>query len=101
MLWTLLAALGVIAVRMVTAFRLREMKSKLEATVPEIETLHRQVIKAEKANKKNTSQAEGLQGRLTHLKDVIHSLETVIRRPSEHDMGQERARVNQEPDAEE
>lgn len=101
MLWTILAALGVIAVRVVTAFRLREMKGKLEATVPEIEALHRQVIKAEKANKNNTSQAESLQGRLTHLKDVIHSLEAVIRRPSENPMVQERARINQELDAEE
>lgn len=99
--WTLLAALGVIAVRMVTAFRLREMKGKFDATVPEVESLHRQVLKAEKANKKKISQAEGLQARLTHLKDVIHSLETVIRRPSKNIVGLERARVNQELDAEE
>jgi hypothetical protein len=96
MLWTILAALGVIAVRALTVYRLREMKAGYEAKKPELEALQRKVLKAEKANKTHVQEVESQNERLGHLKDVIRNLEITIRRPAVDKGPNERTQVAEE-----
>lgn len=93
LLWTVLAALCVIGTRIVTSYRLRDLKIKLKSTMPKVDKLRQETAAVQDENEAHKATLENMQTRLSHLKDVINGLESAIRKPSAGTEADERMQV--------
>jgi len=101
MIWTILAALAVLATKFVTALRLKDLKAKLEAVQPDIEELRQKVAEAEDEVADLRMREEATETKLTHLKGVVQYLETSAKAPAEQPYVDEREQVLQATSLEE
>lgn len=101
MLWTILAALAVLATKFVTALRLKDLKAKLEGIQPDIEELRTKVAEAEDELGDLRIREEATETKLTHLKGVVQYLETSAKAPKSQPYMDEREQILQATSLEE
>ena len=82
MIWTLLAIAAVIATKLVTSLRLKDMKAKLETIQPDIDELRTKVAESEDEFEGLRMKEDATQTRVTHLKGVVVHLETQVKAPA-------------------
>ncbi|MFH1566643.1 MAG: hypothetical protein ABIL09_01490, partial [Gemmatimonadota bacterium] len=95
MIWTMLAALAVLATKFVTALRLKDMKAKLEGIQPYIEEIKAKVAQAEDEFADLKMREESTRNKMTHLRSVVQFLETTAKSPSPQTYTDEREQVLQ------
>ena len=83
MIWTILAALAVVATKFVTSMRLKDLKAKLVAIEPQINELRGKLLGSEdefeglKLNEEaTTTRLDALKGVVQHLEDQVKAAPT-------------------------
>jgi predicted nucleic acid-binding Zn-ribbon protein len=92
MIWTILSFLCVLGTKLATSLRLKDLRAQLEKTQPRIDELRTQLATTEDEAESLRLKEQGLQQRLTHLKDVVRGLESNLKGPDDA-MAQERLQV--------
>lgn len=95
MIWTIFAALAVLATKFITAMRLKDLKAKFEAIQPHIEELRQKVAEAEDELAGLRMREEATQTKLTHMKGVVQYLETSAKAPANQPYMDEREQILQ------
>ena len=95
MIWTIFAALAVVATKLATALRLKDLKAKFEAIQPAIEELRQKVAAAEDELAGLRVREVAAQTKLTHMKGVVQYLETSAKAPANQPYVDEREQVLQ------
>jgi len=93
MIWTIFAALAVLATKFVTALRLKDLKAKFEAIQPHIDELRQKVAEAEDELANLRMREEATQTKLTHMKGVVQYLESSAKAPVNQPYVDERQQV--------
>ncbi len=83
------------ATKFVTAFRLKDLKAKLEAIQPDIDELRTKVAEAEDEYEGLKMKEEATTTRLAHVRGVVNYLENQVKGPSNDGMPDERQQVLQ------
>lgn len=100
MIWTILAAMAVLATKFVTALRLKDLKAKLEAIQPHIDEMKGKVAEAEDEYEGLKLKEEHTTTRLTHLKGVVQYLENQVKQaPADSNAPDERGQILQAAEA--
>ena len=96
MIWTIAAVLAVLATKLVTALRLKDLKAKLEDIQPGIDALRTQLATSEDEFEGLRMKEEASQSRLTHLKGVVVYLENQVKSaPADANRPDERGQILQ------
>ena len=100
MIWTILAVAAVVATKLVTALRLKDLKKKLESIKPDIDELRYMVAESEDEFESLRLKEEASESLVTHLKGVVQHLENQMKSPpaSAGDMD-EREAITQEAES--
>ena len=98
MIWTILAFLGVLGTKFITAMRLKGLKAKLEAIQPRIDEVRSQLREVEEEYETLKLSVEDRESRLTHLQDAVRNLEDSLKRPADVDFqeAEDRGRATSE-----
>ncbi|HJN31288.1 MAG TPA: hypothetical protein QF604_25565 [Candidatus Latescibacteria bacterium] len=79
MIWTILAALAVVATKFITSMRLKDLKVKLVAIEPEINELRGKLLGSEDEFEGLKLNEEATTTRLDALKGVVEYLENQVK----------------------
>jgi len=79
MIWTILAALAVVATKFITSMRLKDLKAKLVAIEPQIDELRGKLLGSEDEFEGLEQNEEATTTRLNALKGVVQYLENQVK----------------------
>ncbi len=79
MIWTIVAVMAVLAIKFITALRLKDLKAKLESIQPDIQELRVKVAESEDEFEDLRLKESAAQSRVTHLKGVVQHLENQVK----------------------
>ncbi len=100
MIWTILAALAVVATKFITSMRLKDLKVKLVAIEPEINELRGKLLGSEDEFEGLKLNEEATTTRLDALKGVVEYLENQVNvARTEGEVPDERSQVVQAAEA--
>lgn len=100
MIWTILAVSAVVATKLATALRLKDLKKKLESIKPDIDELRYKVAEAEDEFESLRLKEEASESRVTHLKGVVQHLENLVKSaPDSAGVMDERVAITEEAES--
>lgn len=100
MIWTILAVAAVVATKLVTALRLKDLKAKLESIQPDIDELRYKVAESEDEFESLRLKEGASESRVTHLKGVVQHLENQVKSaPASAGVMDERGAITQEAES--
>lgn len=81
MIWTILSLVCVVATKLVTSLRIKDLKERLANMKPHIVELRGKLEEAEGEYETIKTKEEALEARLTHLRDAVRILEDSLKKP--------------------
>ncbi|MEE2831718.1 MAG: hypothetical protein VYD18_05105 [Candidatus Latescibacterota bacterium] len=100
MIWTILAVAAVVATKLVTTLRLKDLRAKLESIQPDIDELRHKVAESEEEFEILRMKEEASESRVTHLKGVVQHLENQVKAaPASAGVMDERGAITQEAES--
>jgi chromosome segregation ATPase len=100
MIWTILAVAAVVATKLVTTLRLKDLKAKLESIQPDIDELRHKVAESEEEFESLRLKEEASESRVTHLKGMVQHLENQVKAtPASAGVMDERGAITQEAES--
>ena len=100
MIWTILAVAAVVATKLVTTLRLKDLRAKLESIQPDIDELRHKVAESEEEFESLRLKEEASESRVTHLKGVVQHLENQVKAaPASAGVMDERGAITQEAES--
>ena len=100
MIWTILAVAAVVATKLVTALRLKDLRKKLESIKPDIDDLRYKVAESEDEFESLRLKEGASESRVTHLKGVVQHLENLVKSaPDSAGVMDERVAITEEAES--